>query len=168
LQKRILCYGDSNTYGYIPTGGRYDEHTRWPMRMQALLGNGYAVIENPTGEVTVDLIMKPLLIQSNPEIYENNGKAAVCYGPFVCAGESVDNTENLHSIFIDKNFQATAQYDDTLCGYTLKVKAYRRQATQALYCAYEENFENYILHLIPYAAFANRGESNMCVWFGVR
>lgn len=130
--------------------------------------NGYAVIENPTGEVTVDLVMKPLLIQSNPEIYENNGKAAVCYGPFVCAGESVDNTENLHSIFIDKNFQATAQYDDTLCGYTLKVKAYRRQATQALYCAYEENFENYILHLIPYAAFANRGESNMCVWFGVR
>lgn len=45
MQKRILCYGDSNTYGYIPTGGRYDEHTRWPMRMQALLGNGYAVIE---------------------------------------------------------------------------------------------------------------------------
>ena len=45
MQKRILCYGDSNTYGYIPTGGRYDEHTRWPMRMQELLGPGYAVIE---------------------------------------------------------------------------------------------------------------------------
>ena len=45
MQKRILCYGDSNTYGYIPTGGRYDEHTRWPMRMQAVLGDGYAVIE---------------------------------------------------------------------------------------------------------------------------
>lgn len=45
MQKRILCYGDSNTYGYIPTGGRYDEHTRWPMRMQALLGDGYAVVE---------------------------------------------------------------------------------------------------------------------------
>ena len=45
MQKRILCYGDSNTYGYIPTGGRYDEHTRWPMRMQTLLGPGYAVIE---------------------------------------------------------------------------------------------------------------------------
>ena len=45
MQKRILCYGDSNTYGYIPTGGRYDEHTRWPMRMQRLLGDGYAVIE---------------------------------------------------------------------------------------------------------------------------
>ena len=45
MQKRILCFGDSNTYGYIPTGGRYDENTRWPMRMQRLLGEGYAVIE---------------------------------------------------------------------------------------------------------------------------
>ena len=45
MQKRILCFGDSNTWGYIPTGGRYDENTRWPMRMQELLGDGYAVIE---------------------------------------------------------------------------------------------------------------------------
>ena len=45
MQRRILCFGDSNTYGYIPTGGRYDENTRWPMRMQKLLGDGYAVIE---------------------------------------------------------------------------------------------------------------------------
>ena len=42
---RILCYGDSNTYGYIPTGGRYDEDTRWPMRLQRLLGDGCTVIE---------------------------------------------------------------------------------------------------------------------------
>ena len=45
MKKRILCYGDSNTWGYIPTGGRYDEDTRWPMRMQRILGDGYAVVE---------------------------------------------------------------------------------------------------------------------------
>lgn len=45
MKKRILCYGDSNTWGYITTGGRYDEHTRWPMRMAELLGGDYAVIE---------------------------------------------------------------------------------------------------------------------------
>lgn len=46
MQKRILCFGDSNTWGYIPVvGGRYDEHTRWPMRMAELLGSDYAVIE---------------------------------------------------------------------------------------------------------------------------
>lgn len=45
MQKRILCFGDSNTYGYIPTGGRYDAHTRWPMRMQEALGGDFVVIE---------------------------------------------------------------------------------------------------------------------------
>ena len=45
MRKRILCFGDSNTWGYIPTGGRYDEDTRWPMRMGKLLGDGYAVVE---------------------------------------------------------------------------------------------------------------------------
>ena len=45
MQKRILCFGDSNTWGYIPTGGRYDEHTRWPMRLQDVLGGEYRVIE---------------------------------------------------------------------------------------------------------------------------
>lgn len=45
MKKRILCFGDSNTWGYIPTGGRYDEHTRWPMRLGELLGEDYAVVE---------------------------------------------------------------------------------------------------------------------------
>ena len=45
MKRRILCFGDSNTWGYKPTGGRYDEETRWPMRMQRLLGDGYIVIE---------------------------------------------------------------------------------------------------------------------------
>lgn len=42
----ILCYGDSNTFGYDPhTGGRYDESTRWPTRLQDALGDDYKVIE---------------------------------------------------------------------------------------------------------------------------
>ncbi|MDR0685637.1 MAG: SGNH/GDSL hydrolase family protein [Spirochaetaceae bacterium] len=36
--KTILCYGDSNTYGYIPgTGRRYDHRTRWPMALERIL-----------------------------------------------------------------------------------------------------------------------------------
>ena len=53
-KKRILCYGDSNTWGYMPTGGRYDDETRWPMRMQRLLGEEYTVIEEGlNGRTTV-------------------------------------------------------------------------------------------------------------------
>lgn len=45
MKKHVLCFGDSNTYGYMPTGGRYDEETRWPMRMQNVLGTDFLVTE---------------------------------------------------------------------------------------------------------------------------
>jgi lysophospholipase L1-like esterase len=38
--KTILCYGDSNTWGYNPRGGRYDHRTRWPQVMASLLNAG--------------------------------------------------------------------------------------------------------------------------------
>ena len=45
--KKILCYGDSNTFGYIPrgNGARYDENTRWTMVLSNLLGRDYTVFE---------------------------------------------------------------------------------------------------------------------------
>lgn len=44
--KTVLCYGDSNTYGYNPSNGlRYPEDIRWTGRLQTLLGGDYRVIE---------------------------------------------------------------------------------------------------------------------------
>lgn len=44
--RRILVFGDSNTYGYAPaTGGRYTEAERYPRLLQNLLGPGVCVIE---------------------------------------------------------------------------------------------------------------------------
>lgn len=44
--KTILCYGDSNTYGYVPeTGMRYPKNVRYPGALQILLGDDYSVIE---------------------------------------------------------------------------------------------------------------------------
>lgn len=44
--KNILCFGDSNTYGFIAgSGGRYDEHTRWTRLLQKRLGSACYVIE---------------------------------------------------------------------------------------------------------------------------
>ena len=42
--KKILCFGDSNTFGYMPFGvGRYDDNTRYP---GVIRNNGYEVIED--------------------------------------------------------------------------------------------------------------------------
>ncbi len=55
MMKRILCYGDSNTWGYVPvTGDRYSPEVRWPMQLQKNLGNEYWIIEEGlSGRTTV-------------------------------------------------------------------------------------------------------------------
>ena len=45
----ILCFGDSNTFGTNPKGGRHSWNTRWPGRLQVLLGPEYYVIEEGMG-----------------------------------------------------------------------------------------------------------------------
>lgn len=48
--KRILCYGDSNTFGIVPLSNpadrqRYGGTVRWPGVLRTLLGEGYEVVE---------------------------------------------------------------------------------------------------------------------------
>ncbi len=46
MKKKIVCFGDSNTYGYDPeTGGRFGEDIRWPKRLQEILGWEYEIFE---------------------------------------------------------------------------------------------------------------------------
>jgi lysophospholipase L1-like esterase len=53
--KRILCYGDSNTWGYDPvTLNRYDQDTRWTRILSKALGGDYEIIEEGlNGRTTV-------------------------------------------------------------------------------------------------------------------
>lgn len=55
MKKRILCFGDSNTWGYIPENAtRYDESVRWTCQLEKMLGDGWVVIEEGmTGRTTV-------------------------------------------------------------------------------------------------------------------
>lgn len=45
FMKHILCFGDSNTHGFIPGGGRYDDRTRWTRLLAKSLGNDYLICE---------------------------------------------------------------------------------------------------------------------------
>lgn len=47
--KQILCFGDSNTFGSNPAGGRHPRQVRWTGRLQALLGEQFYVIEEGMG-----------------------------------------------------------------------------------------------------------------------
>jgi len=44
--KNILCFGDSNTWGYTPmTGERYERNSRWPGALQNFLGSLFHINE---------------------------------------------------------------------------------------------------------------------------
>ncbi len=45
----ILCYGDSNTFGTNPGGGRWDIDQRWTGLLASLLGPSYRIIEEGLG-----------------------------------------------------------------------------------------------------------------------
>lgn len=46
MEKNIMCFGDSNTYGESPEGkGRYPRHERWTGILQDRLGPDYCIIE---------------------------------------------------------------------------------------------------------------------------
>lgn len=44
--RTILCFGDSNTWGYVPgsNGRRFPRELRWPVRLQQALGDEWEVI----------------------------------------------------------------------------------------------------------------------------
>lgn len=46
MKKRIMCFGDSNTWGAIPgEAARYDDDVRWTGVLQQTLGSDFTVIE---------------------------------------------------------------------------------------------------------------------------
>ena len=57
---RIVAYGDSITYGWIPNANppstRYGPEDRWPGALQKELGNNYQVIEEGLDGRTTDAL----------------------------------------------------------------------------------------------------------------
>lgn len=60
-QKSILCYGDSNTWGYVPLAdhaqlkSRYSRSERWTGILQTRLGSDYYVIEEGLNSRTTNI-----------------------------------------------------------------------------------------------------------------
>lgn len=74
ILKKILCFGDSNTYGYIPNNGaRYDKNTRWTGVLSLLSRGKFKIIEggcnnrtafaaNPAGKIFTGYEILPELL----------------------------------------------------------------------------------------------------------
>lgn len=67
---KIICYGDSNTYGFRPTdGGRYSKNIRWTGVLADILGDEYSVTEEGCNNRTGFLKCADGFIQSGKEYF---------------------------------------------------------------------------------------------------
>ena len=131
--------------------------------------NGYALFA--PGSVTVDLHMEPELITSSVQVVRNIGKAALRRGPFIYCAEGVDHDGDVQTLFFDTAALSSAviRRDDTLKEDVIELDGWRiKDQTDALYHPLSDRFEKVKLTMIPYHAFANRGETDMLVFLGYR
>ena len=57
FMKNVLCFGDSNTFGFNPqTGGRYNKNERWCGVLQNFLGNNFNIIEEGCNARTINFL----------------------------------------------------------------------------------------------------------------
>lgn len=131
--------------------------------------DGYMLFDNT--DVTVEFDMTPFAVRSSTKVWRDAGSLCVQAGPVVYCAESVDNGENLHKYLLSPDLCAQAHFEKAFGLKVLDVEAYELcdTAHDELYARADTDapvLTKTTLRMIPYSAFANRGESDMLVWFG--
>ncbi len=132
---------------------------------------GYAKLPVAEDDFTldVDMQMEPLWIAANHNVAADAGKVALTYGPLVYCAEGIDHDFPLFAAKVDLRGSYTKtfapEYDAPVFVFTGSIPA--DDGKGLYYNVADLNGEPKPVNLrfIPYFAFANRGESDMQVWF---
>lgn len=131
---------------------------------------GFAYIEAENGDaIEVDFVLDIIRWYSNNRVRTNVGLVAFSRGPIVYCAEGIDNGENLHLISVKKDsdlrYVDKTDFNDI---DAIIVKGLREKVDEdsaPLYARSKSNvYEELDIKLIPYYAWANRGENEMRVW----
>lgn len=139
--------------------------------------NGYARFE--AGEFDIEFDMTQVMLTTSVNVYKNLGKAAVRRGPVIYCAEAVDNDGDVHTLYLDRRTlnDGVAVLDERFGAPTITFSGFRRidppdHDITELYFPLDnidgECFKPAIIKMIPYYAFANRGESDMLVFLNYR
>lgn len=120
-------------------------------------------------QIELSLNIEPELIEANPNVSNLCGRVAIERGPVVFCAEGIDNgSVSLKDVRIASDAKL-AYAEELICGRILPVlqtEAWIREPFTGLYRPNQDGHERKItLTLIPYLAWANRGVSQMNVWF---
>lgn len=160
---KITCSGDFTLALRLPKWCR--SYTLNGGNNATLKDDGFIYVDVTDGDVIEYTLDMPIrFVQANPKVRQCCGKVAVQRGPVVYCAEGVDNPLPLRGLYVDpKNggkLIDTPEYGVS----SVELDGYMKPESDELYYDYDESFIEQKIRLIPYYAYANRGESDMLIW----
>jgi DUF1680 family protein len=128
---------------------------------------GYAVLQRTWKQGDVVDVVLPMAVQkitANEKVKDDRGKVALQRGPLVYCAEWADNGGKASNILIPERSTFTAEYQPQLLNGVTVLKT----SVPAVVVDEKEQTVNTITKsatLIPYYAWAHRGNGEMMVWF---
>lgn len=122
----------------------------------------YIPVDGDT-HIALEFEMRPRFVYANEKVWQDAGRKAVEYGPFVLCAEQAENGGGLSGIEIPSLEHAEVVRGEE--GVTMKVPARRLISDGALYSYLPPEKHACTLTLKPYYRWANHGENDMQVWF---
>ena len=160
---KITCSGNFTLALRLPAWCR--NYTLVGGKNAVLKDNGFIYVDVADGEVieyTLDMPVR--FVQANPKVRQCCGRVAVQRGPVVYCAEGVDNPLPLKGLYVDPKNGATIVESPEYGVSSVELDGYIRPVSDELYYDYDESFVEQKIKLIPYYAYANRGETDMLVW----
>jgi DUF1680 family protein len=124
--------------------------------------NGYAVVSSE-GVTEIEFSMPVKFVRANNAVHDCAGRVAVMRGPIVYCAEGVDNGDDIADLLIDISGSYTTG-DSEFGMPVIRTTGYMPTQNDELYCDADCDYTEIPVTLIPYYAFANRGETDMQVW----
>lgn len=130
------------------------------------LRNGYAVIDRKWrkgDKVSIHFDMPVRMVRANDNVVDDRGRLAIERGPIVYCAEWPDNDFNIHTTLLNRHpVFSTASVKDAKMGEIVTV------TTPVQSLSYHSDGQlapnPRTLTMIPYYAWAHRGEGDMTVW----
>ena len=115
--------------------------------------------------IKVELDSNPYIVYPSSKIPDVSGQIAICRGPLVYCAEGIDNQDEITGLFILLNPEKiqTKELDNGII--SLIVPGGRQEGTDELYLNEEPNIIRENITMRPYYSWANRGLTQMKVWF---
>ena len=133
---------------------------------------GYAIVKCDSDhmELTLNLNMPSELLEADPRVHADAGRAALRRGPVIYCLEGADNGGAVHDKLVDAATDVRLETYSTFPLPVIKAAGWQTAPTaqNQLYRPLDPKLSPCELTYIPYYTFANRGESDMLVWVPVK